>query len=89
MLDSRTVKLKNKHLDSVSVSFFPSTPTGNLKLSGLCTELSNQLSKVKFELPDDQVTYLNRKPLMELSIMAVYLAVSSFAYIVPHSVRMP
>ena len=52
-------------------------------------ELSNQLSKVKFELPDDQVTYLNRKPLMELSIMAVYLAVSSFAYIVPHSVRMP
>ena len=52
-------------------------------------ELSNQLSKVKFDFPDDQVTYLNRKPLMELSIMAVYLAVSSFAYIVPHSVRMP
>ena len=76
-------------MDSVPVSFFPSTLTGNLKLSGMCMELSNQLSKVKFEFPDDQVTYLNRKPLMELSIMAVYLAVSSFAYIVLHSVRMP
>ena len=76
-------------MDSVPVLFFPSTPTGNLKLSGLCMELSNQLSKVKFELPDDQLTYLNRKPLMELSIMAIYLAVSSFKYIVPHSVRMP
>ena len=74
-------KWKNKHLDSIPVSFFPSTPTSNLKLSGLFIELSNQLSKVKFELPDaeasgfyDQVTYLNSKPLIELSILAVYLA---------------
>ena len=63
------------------VSFFPSIPTGNLKLSGLFIELSNQLSKVKFEFPDaeasgfyDQATYLNTKPLIELSILAVYLA---------------
>ena len=81
VLDSRAVKLKNKHLDSIPVSFFPSTPTGNLKLSGLFIELSNKSSKVKFELPDaeasgfyDQVTYLNSKPLIELSILAVYLA---------------
>ena len=89
-------KWKNKHLDSIPVSFFPSIPTGNLKLSGLFIELSNQLSKVKFELSDaeasgfyDQVTYLNSKPLMELSILAVYLAVSLFAYIVSHSTRIP
>ena len=49
---------KNKHLDSVPVSFFPSTPTGNLKLSGLFIELSDQLSKVKFELPDAEVSVL-------------------------------
>ena len=58
VLDSRTVKLKNEHLDSVPVSFFPSTPTGNLKLSWLFIELSNQLSKVKFELPDAEVSVL-------------------------------
>ena len=96
VLDSRAVKRKNKHLDGVSVSFFPSTPTGNLKLSGLFIELSNQLSKIKFEFPDaeasgfyDQATYLNSKPLIELSILAVYLAVSLFAYIVSHSTRIP
>ena len=68
-------------MDSIPVSFFPSTPTGNLKLSGLFIELSNKSSKVKFEFPDaeasgfyDQVTYLNSKPLIELSILAVYLA---------------
>ena len=67
-------------MDSIPVSFFPSTPTGNLKLSGLFIELSNKSSKVKFELPDaeasgfyDQVTYLNSKPLIELSILAVYV----------------
>ena len=87
---------KNKHLDNIPVSFFPSTPTGNLKLSGLFIELSNKSSKVKFELPDaeasgfyDQVTYLNSKPLIELSILAVYLAVSLFACIVTHSTRKP
>ena len=83
-------------MDSIPVSFFPSTPTGNLKLSGLFIELSNKSSKVKFELPDakasgfyDQVTYLNSKPLIELSILAVYLAVSLFACIVTHSTRKP
>ena len=79
MLDSRAGKLKNEHLDSIPVSFFPSTPTGNLKLSGLFIELSNQLSKIKFELPEasgfyDQVTYLDSKPPKELPILAVYLA---------------
>ena len=81
MLDSRAGKLKNNHLDSIPVSFFPSIPTGNLKLSWLFVELSNQLSKVKFELPYseasgsyDQVTYLNSKPLIELPTLAVYLA---------------
>ena len=71
MLDNCAGKLKNKHLDSIPVSFFPSVPTGNLKLSGLFIELSNQWSKVKFELPDieasgfyDQQAYLNRKPLI-------------------------
>ena len=58
VLDSRAVKLKNKHLDSMPVSFFPSTPTGNLKFSGLFIELSDQLSKVKFELPDAEVSVL-------------------------------
>ena len=81
MLDNRAGNIKNKHLDSIPVSFFPSLPTGNLKLSGLFIELSNQLSKVKFEFPDaeasgfyDQAAYLNTKPLIELSILAVYLA---------------
>ena len=83
-------------MDSIPVSFFPSTPTGNLKLSGLFIELSNKSSKVKFEFPDaeasgfyDQVTYLNSKPLIKLSILAVYLAEYLFAYIVPHSTRIP
>ena len=96
MLDNRAGNIKNKHLDSIPVSFFPSLPTGNLKLSGLFIELSNQLSKVKFEFPDaeasgfyDQAAYLNTKPLIELSILAVYLAVSLFAYIVSHSTRIP
>ena len=73
-------------MDSIPVSFFPSTPTGNLKLSGLFIELSNKSSKVKFEFPDaeasgfyDQVTYLNSKPLIELSILVVYLAEYLFA----------
>ena len=81
MLDSRAGKLKNEHLDSIPVSFFPSIPTGNLKLSWLFIELSNQWNKVKLELSDaeasgfyDQVTYLDSKPLIELSILAVYLA---------------
>ena len=81
MLDSRSGKLKNEHLDSIPVSFFPSTPTGNLKLSGLFIELSNKSSKVKFELPGAeasgfyvQVTYLDSKPPIELPILAVYLA---------------
>ena len=81
MLDSRAGKLKNEHLDSIPVSFFPSTPTGNLKLSGLFIELSNKSSKVKFELPGAeasgfyvQVTYLDSKPPIELPILAVYLA---------------
>ena len=96
VLDSSAVKWKNKHLDSVPVSFFPSTPTGNLKLSGLFIELSNQWSKVKFELADaeasgfyDQVTYLDSKPLIELSILAVYLAEYLFAYTVSQSTRIP
>ena len=80
MLDSRAGKLKWA-FGQYSCFVLPSTPTGNLKLSGLFIELSNQWSKVKFELPDaeaagfyDQVTYLGSKPPIELPILAVYLA---------------
>ena len=80
MLDSRSGKLKWA-FGQYSCFVLPSTPTGNLKLSGLFIELSNQWSKVKFELPDAeasgfyvQVTYLDSKPPIELPILAVYLA---------------
>ena len=74
-------KIKKWAFGQYSCFVLPSTPTGNLKLSGLFIELSNQWSKVKFELPDaeasgyyDQVTYLDSKPPLELPILAVYLA---------------